>query len=294
MQAVFWPATVALVLAFTAAAHAQANNELVARGQYVFAVAGGCACHTEPKGTPHAGARAFPIPFGTVFSTNITQDKETGLGAWTDQQIHDALIRGIRKDGSRLLPVMPYEKYSGMAQEDLRAMIAFMRTLKPVKKATPALQTWAPFARSLGTPLFLQVFGKFYTSPPQAPKSGIQRGRYLVDHVALCGDCHTPRNFIGAPERSLYMAGASEKNGPLGEAVPNITPDKETGIGDWRRQDIAELLLTAIKPDADNVQGLMYEVIQGTPHGYKDMNKDDALAIADYIKSIPAIKNKVK
>jgi mono/diheme cytochrome c family protein len=260
----------------------------------VFAVAGGCACHTEPKGTPHAGARAFPIPFGTVFSTNITQDKETGLGAWTDQQIHDALIRGIRKDGSRLLPVMPYEKYSGMAQEDLRAMIAFMRTLKPVKKATPALQTWAPFARSLGTPLFLQVFGKFYTSPPQAPKSGIQRGRYLVDHVALCGDCHTPRNFIGAPERSLYMAGASEKNGPLGEAVPNITPDKETGIGDWRRQDIAELLLTAIKPDADNVQGLMYEVIQGTPHGYKDMNKDDALAIADYIKSIPAIKNKVK
>jgi mono/diheme cytochrome c family protein len=294
MQAVFWPATVALVLAFTAAAHAQANNELVARGQYVFAVAGGCACHTEPEGTPHAGARAFPIPFGTVFSTNITQDKETGLGAWTDQQIHDALIRGIRKDGSRLLPVMPYEKYSGMAQEDLRAMIAFMRTLKPVKKATPALQTWAPFARSLGTPLFLQVFGKFYTSPPQAPKSGIQRGRYLVDHVALCGDCHTPRNFIGAPERSLYMAGASEKNGPLGEAVPNITPDKETGIGDWRRQDIAELLLTAIKPDADNVQGLMYEVIQGTPHGYKDMNKDDALAIADYIKSIPAIKNKVK
>jgi mono/diheme cytochrome c family protein len=281
-------------LAFTAAAHAQANNELVARGQYVFAVAGGCACHTEPKGTPHAGARAFPIPFGTVFSTNISQDKETGLGAWTDQQIHDALIRGIRKDGSRLLPVMPYEKYSGMAQEDLRAMIAFMRTLKPVKKATPALQTWAPFARSLGTPLFLQVFGKFYTSPPQAPKSGIQRGRYLVDHVALCGDCHTPRNFIGAPERSLYMAGASEKNGPLGEAVPNITPDKETGIGDWRRQDIAELLLTAIKPDADNVQGLMYEVIQGTPHGYKDMNKDDALAIADYIKSIPAIKNKVK
>jgi mono/diheme cytochrome c family protein len=294
MQALFWPAPVALVLAFTAAVHAQANNELVARGQYMFAVAGGCACHTEPKGTPHAGARAFPIPLGTVFSTNITQDKETGLGAWTDQQIHDALIRGIRKDGSRILPVMPYEKYSGMAQEDLRAMIAFMRTLKPVKKATPALQTWAPFARSLGTPLFLQVFGKFYTSPPQAPKSGIQRGRYLVDHVALCGDCHTPRNFIGAPEQSLYMAGASEKNGPLGEAVPNITPDKETGIGDWRRQDIAELLLTAIKPDADNVQGLMYEVIQGTPHGYKDMNKDDALAIADYIKSIPAIKNKVK
>ena len=90
------------------------------------------------------------------------------------------------------------------------------------------------------------------------------------------------------------MAGASEKNGPLGEAVPNITPDKETGIGDWKREDIAELLITGTKPDFDNVQGLMYEVIQGTPHGYKDMRKEDALAIADYLKSIPAIKNKVK
>ena len=294
VQAVLWLAAFAPLLGLPVGVYAQASNDLVAKGQYIFAVAGGCACHTEPKGTPHAGARAFPIPFGTVYSTNITQDKETGLGDWTDQQIHDAMVKGIRKDGSRILPVMPYEKYSGMAQEDMQAMIAYMRTLKPVKKATPALKTWAPFARSLGTPLFLQVFGKFNAAPPQAPKSGIQRGRYLVDHVALCGDCHTPRNFIGAPNQSLYMAGASEKNGPLGEAVPNITPDKETGIGDWRRQDIAELLLTGIKPDSDNVQGLMYEVIQGTPHGYKDMKKEDALAIADYIKSIPAIKNKVK
>ena len=294
VQAVLWLAAFAPLVGLPAGVYAQASNDLVAKGQYIFAVAGGCACHTEPKGTPHAGARAFPIPFGTVYSTNITQDKETGLGDWTDQQIHAAMVKGIRKDGSRILPVMPYEKYSGMAQEDMQAMIAYMRTLKPVKKATPALKTWAPFARSLGTPLFLQVFGKFNAAPPQAPKSGIQRGRYLVDHVALCGDCHTPRNFIGAPNQSLYMAGASEKNGPLGEAVPNITPDKETGIGDWRRQDIAELLLTGIKPDSDNVQGLMYEVIQGTPHGYKDMKKEDALAIADYIKSIPAIKNKVK
>ena len=294
VQAVLWLAAFAPLMGLPVVVYAQASKDLVAKGQYIFAVAGGCACHTEPKGTPHAGARAFPIPFGTVYSTNITQDKETGLGDWTDQQIHDAMVKGIRKDGSKILPVMPYEKYSGMAQEDRQAMIAYMRTLKPVKKATPALKTWAPFARSLGTPLFLQVFGKFNDAPPQAPKSGIQRGRYIVDHVALCGDCHTPRNFIGAPNQSLYMAGASEKNGPLGEAVPNLTPDKETGIGDWRRQDIAELLLTGIKPDSDNVQGLMYEVIRGTPHGYKDMKKEDALAIADYIKSIPAIKNKVK
>jgi len=269
------------------------TDSLVSKGQYIFALAGGCACHTIPKGTPHAGARAFPIPFGTDYSTNITQDKETGLGAWTDQQIHDAMVKGIRRDGSWILPVMPYEKYSGMAQEDLQALIAFMRTLNPVKKATPELKTWAPFARSLGTPIFLKIFGRFSNSPAQAPKSGLERGRYLVDHVSLCGDCHTPRNSIGVPNQSLYMAGASQKIGPLGEAVPNITPDKETGIGEWKREDIVEVLLTGTKPDLDNIQGLMYEVIQGTPHGYKDMKKEDALAIADYLKSIPAIKNKI-
>lgn len=270
---------------------AQTEKELVAKGQYIFAVAGGCACHSVPKETPNAGGRAFPIPFGTVYSTNITQDKETGLGNWTDQQIFDAMVRGIRPDGSRILPVMPYEGYSGMAQEDVKALIAYLRTLKPVKKATPPLKVWAPFARSLGTPLYLKVFGRFSNSPAQAPKSGIERGRYLVEHVSLCGDCHTPRNSIGVPNRSMYLAGASKKIGPLGQAVPNITPDKETGIGDWKREDIVEVLLTGTKPDLDNIQGLMAEVIE---HGYKSMTKEDTLAIADYLKSVPPIKNKIE
>jgi mono/diheme cytochrome c family protein len=281
-----------LLLAAGATAHAD-DRELIAKGQYIFAVAGGCACHTPPKGTHNAGARAFPIPTGTVYSTNLTTDKETGLGNWTDQQIQDAIVKGVRRDGSRILPVMPYEKYSGMAPENLTALIAYLRTLKPVKKATPELKTWAPFVRSIGTPLFLTVFGRFSTAPAQAPKSGIERGRYLVEHVALCGDCHTPRNSIGVPNQSLYMAGANKKTGPLGEAVANITPDKTTGIGEWKRDDIAELLKSGTKPDLDNVQGLMSEVIQGAPHGFKDMTKEDALAIADYLKSLPAIKNKV-
>jgi mono/diheme cytochrome c family protein len=269
---------------------AQTEKELIARGQYIFAVAGGCACHTVPKETPHAGGRAFPIPFGTVYSTNITQDKETGLGNWTDEQIRDAMVKGIRPDGSRLLPVMPYESYSGMAEEDLKALIAYLRTLKPVKKATPPLKTWAPLMRSLGTPLYLMAFGRFSSSPAQGPKNGVDKGRYLVEHVSICGDCHTPRNFIGAPKRSLYLAGAGKKNGPLGNEVPNITPDKETGIGDWKREDIVELLINGNKPDMDNVQGLMAEVIA---QGYKNMTKDDGLAVADYLKSIPPVKNKI-
>lgn len=274
---------------------AQTNNRASAgRGQYIFALAGGCACHTVPKQTQHAGGRAFPIPFGTVYSTNITQDKETGLGAWTDQQIIDAITKGVRRDGSRILPVMPYEKYSGMAQEDVKMLVAYLRTLTPVKKPTPELKTWVPFVRSIGTSIYLELFGRFSNSALQAPKAGIERGRYLVEHISICGDCHTPRNFLGVPKRSFHLAGASKKIGPLGQAVPNITPENETGIGSWKREEIADLLLTGTKPDFDNVQGLMYEVIQGVPYGYKDMKKEDGLVIADYLKSLPAIKNKIE
>jgi mono/diheme cytochrome c family protein len=282
------------LIAAATTVYAQANKDLVTEGQYLFAIAGGCACHTVPKETYHTGGRAFPTPLGKVFSTNITQDKETGLGEWSDQQIHDAMRTGIRRDGSRLLPVMPYEAYSGIAQQDLKALISYMRTLKPVKKSTSELKTWLPLVRQVAAPLYAKVFAHFSNSPAQAPRAGVERGRYLANHVSICGDCHTPRNSIGILNRSLYLAGASAKNGPLGEEVPNITPDKETGIGDWKREDIAELLITGTKPDFDNVQGLMYEVIQGTPHGYKDMKREDALAIADYLKSIPPIKNKIK
>jgi mono/diheme cytochrome c family protein len=277
------------------AAYAQIDSkEPVIKGQYVFSLAGGCACHSDPKGTQHAGGRAFPVPFGTVYSTNLTTDKETGLGDWTEQQIVDAVTKGIRRDGSRILPVMPYGPYSGMAQDDLKSLIAFLRTLKPVRKPTPELQTSIPLLRSVAAEGWLKAFGQFFAPPPTAPRIGIERGKYLTDHVAICGDCHTPRSSIGVPNRAMYLAGASKDIGPMGELVPNITPDKETGIGTWKREDIAELLTKGTKPDLDYVRGLMYDVIEGTSHGYRNMSREDALAIADYLKSIPAIKNRIK
>ena len=269
----------------------QGGKGLVERGQYIFAVAGGCACHTVPNGTPHVGGRAFPIPFGTVYATNITPDRETGLGSWSDKEIRNAMTRGIRSNGERLLPVMPYEAYSGIAEEDLEALIAYLRTLKPVRKEIPRLKTRVPFYRSLLVPLWLKLFGRFSTPPPEAPKGGIQRGRYLADHISLCRDCHTPRNFLGVPKRTLYLAGS--KIGLLGEGSPNITPDIGTGIGEWSRDEIAHLTLTGFKPNLDNVQGLMEEVIEGVSQGYKNMTREDALVIADYLKSIRPIANKV-
>lgn len=273
-------------------AHSQdAQKELVERGQYIFAVAGGCACHTVPKGRPHAGGRVFPIPLGKVYATNITQDQETGIGGWSDKEIFNAMTKGIRPNGERLLPVMPYEAYSGMAGEDLKALIAYLRTLKPVRKETPTVNTWFPFYRSLFARLWLKLFGRFSNPPAKAPTRGIERGRYLVEHVSLCGDCHTPRNFLGVPNRSLYLAGT--KVGPLGDEISNITPDKRTGIGQWSQEEIADLILTGIKPNLDNVQGLMEEVIEGVSRGYKNMTREDALAVAAYLKSVRPVDNKI-
>lgn len=271
--------------------HAQvAKDGIIERGQYIFAIAGGCACHTIPDGTPHVGGRAFPIPFGTVYATNISPDKETGLGSWSDKEILNAMTTGIRPNGERLLPVMPYESYSGIAEEDLKALIAYLRTLKPVRKETPRLKTRVPFYRSVLVPLWLKLFGRFSNPPAKAPNGGIERGRYLADHISLCSDCHTPRNFLEVPKRGLYLAGS--KIGLLGEESPNITPDRGTGIGEWSRDEIADLILTGFKPDLDNVQGLMEEVIEGASQGYKNMTREDALAIADYLKSIRPIANK--
>jgi mono/diheme cytochrome c family protein len=272
-----------------AALYAQpAKDDVVARGQYIFSLAGGCACHTPPKGTPNAGGREFPLPMATLYSTNITSDKETGLGNWTDQQIRDAMVKGVRPDGGRLLPVMPYEAYSGMADEDMTALIAYLRTLKPVRKETPKLKTWAPLYRAAATFFWTRFVGATHKSVPKPPESGVERGRYLVEHVSLCIDCHTPRNTMGIPQPSMYLAGTKKKP-PLNVEVPNITPDKDTGIGEWKREWIAEVLLTGTKPDLDNVQGLMSEVVEA---GYKNMKKEDAFAIADYLKTVRPVKNK--
>ena len=176
------------------------GSDLVQRGQYIFSLAGGCACHTAPKGTPNVGARESPIPMAKIYSTNLTADKETGLGDWSDQQIRDALTKGIRPNGEKLLPVMPYEAYSGMSEEDLKALIAYLRSLKPVRKETAALKTWAPLYRAGGTFVWFQFFSRFSNFPAKAPQSGIERGRYLVEHVALC----IAQNRISIKRKALW------------------------------------------------------------------------------------------
>ena len=170
---IFFLLSLSIGLLVSVAAHGQTDStDLVNKGQYMFSLAGGCACHSDPKGTQHAGGRAFPIPFGTVYSTNLTADKETGLGGWTDQQIAEAMTKGIRRDGIRILPVMPYGLYSGMARDDLKSLIAFLRTLKPVTKPASELRTSVPLLRSVAAEAWLKAFGQLFNAPPDSAQAG--------------------------------------------------------------------------------------------------------------------------
>jgi mono/diheme cytochrome c family protein len=278
----------AMSLPATAAAQAPPAAE-IARGKYVFGATGGCGCHTVPKGPVNAGGRKYEGPYGTVYSTNITPDKETGIGGWTDEQIITAIRLGRRPNGERLVPVHPYTVFNGMAEEDVKTVVAFLRTVPPVKRANLPKKT-LPMFESVLLPAWLAAFAPRETPPTAVPTSGTARGEYLVRAVAHCGECHTPRTMTMATDNSRFLAG--NPKGPEDSEIPNITPDPATGLT-WSEEEIADYLGTGNKPDGDVAGGLMGEVIEGTLAGYKDMTKADRLAIARYLKTLPPIKNKI-
>ena len=275
----------------TAAQGTPSSAAEVARGRYVFGATGGCGCHTAPKGQVNAGGRRYDGPFGTVYSTNITPDRQTGIGTWTDEQIITAIRLGRRPNGERLLPVHPFPIFNGMAEEDLRAVVAFLRTTPPVNRANQAKRIAVPLFESVFLPAWLAAFAPRETPPPKAPTTGLARGEYLIKAVGHCGECHTPRTVTMASDNSRFLAGTPK--GPEDQAIPNITPDPDTGIGKWSVEEIADYLASGNKPDGDVVGGLMAELIDGTLSGYKDLSKADRTAIAQYLKTVPPIRNKI-
>jgi mono/diheme cytochrome c family protein len=265
----------------------------IARGKYVFGATGGCGCHTEPGNPPKApnsGGRKYEGPFGTVYASNITPDAKTGIGDWSDEQIITATRLGRRPNGERLVPVHPYTVFNGMAAEDLRTLVVFLRTVKPVNRPTPSKKL-VPLFESIALPAWLAAFAPRESPPATAPTAGVARGEYLVRAVAHCGECHSPRTLTQATDNSRFLGGNARH--PEG-AMPNITPDPDTGIGGWSEEEIAEYLGSGNKPDGDVAGGLMAEVIEGTLAGYKDLTKADRLAIAKYLKTVPPVKNRVE
>ncbi|MBM4254687.1 MAG: cytochrome C [Deltaproteobacteria bacterium] len=268
------------------------ESDLVTKGRYVFALSGGCGCHTAEGGPTNAGGRPLQTPFGTFYGTNITPDPNHGIGKWTDKELIDSLRLGIRRDGSVMSPVMPYPAFSGMSDEDVVALVAYLRTLPAIARENQPHKLSIPFS-NIGNRLWRWLFFTPMTAPAQAPTAGIERGRYISEHVAHCQECHTPRTLWGTLDRSRDLAG--NPSGIDGEVTPNITPDPETGVGKWSDDEMVSLLKSGFLPNMDNVQGLMALVIEGVPEGgYKDMTDADAQAIEQYLKNIPPIVQKIE
>jgi len=258
------------------------------RGANVAALAGGCGCHTETVGPLLAGGKALVTPAGTFYSTNITSDLVYGVGAWTDGEVEQAIRAGLLRNGESESPAMPYYRFSGMSDRDVRDLIAWLRTIPAAAVPNREHETWIP-AERLVWRIWRALFAPRVEAPEHVPQDSEDRGRYLTEHVSICGDCHTPRTVFGAEDRHLRMAGAND----VGETAPNITPDRETGIGEWDLADIVAALEMGMLPNMDNVQGLMADVVDGVAGGpgYAAANPEDLLAIAAYVQTLPAIRN---
>jgi mono/diheme cytochrome c family protein len=285
----FLAGIVLLLTAATGLAEAGANP--LERGEYLARAAGCVGCHTLKSGSqPYAGGRAMKTPFGTYYSPNITPDPETGIGAWSAADFLAALRDGVRPDGAHLFPVFPYPSYTRMSEDDILAIRTYLMSLPPVRQENRPHDVPPPFGWRWTMAFWKLMFFEPGALPEGAAENApeVARGRYLVDALGHCGECHTPRNRLGAPDGDMYLAGTPD--GPDGELVPNITPDAATGIGDWSEGDIATLLRDGLKPNYDDVQGSMAEAIA---HGLKYLTRDDLRAIAAYLKQVPAVSHKV-
>ncbi len=276
--------------ALLAANGAVRADELVARGEYLVHAGGCVSCHTAPGGTKFAGGRALATPFGTFYSPNITPDRETGIGTWSDADFQRALRRGISPSGAHYFPVFPYPSFTGITDDDARAIKAYLFSLPPTHAPDRQHDVWFPFSwRFLQIGWRLLYFDEGPFRPDRRASAAYNRGAYLVTALAHCGECHTPRNVLGAVESDQALSG--NPNGPDGEAVPNITPDRKTGIGDWDQDDIATLLKTGETPEHSEVKGAMHEAIED---GLKYLTDEDRQAIATYLLAQKPVANEVR
>ena len=273
-----------------------ANNtigqDLIEKGKYIFHASGGCSCHTDTKndGAFLAGGRPINTPFGTFFGTNISPDPATGIGKWTDEDFVRAMTKGLSPEGNHYFPVFPYTSFHNITQEDLIALKAYLFSIPAVNQKNIPHDLILPFGRQALLMIWKNVVWspQTFISNPEQTKSW-NRGAYIAQALAHCGECHTPRNLLGGLKTYLHFSGSKE--GPEGELAPNITPHKKTGIGDWTKVDISYFLETGMKPDGDYTQGLMAEVIE---HGYYYLKVEDLDAVAEYLISLLPINNNLK
>jgi mono/diheme cytochrome c family protein len=263
----------------------------VQRGAYIFRAAGGCTCHTDHENDDAlmAGGRPIDTPFGRVYSTNITPDAKTGIGNWSDADFLQAMTEGVGPKGVHYYPAFPYTAFTRMTKQDVLDLKAYLFSLPPVEQATKPPDLMFPLGWRLSLVAWKWLYfqpGTFAPDPSQSPEWN--RGAYLATALGHCDECHTPRNLLGGLQTDMSYAGSVD--GPQGELAPNITPDAATGIGEWSIPDIVWFLQTGFKPDGDDAQGLMSELID---NGFKHLTEADLRAIAVYLQSLKPIDHKV-
>lgn len=285
----FWPTHTRGIAAPASAADAA----LIERGRYL-AFAGDCtACHTAPGGKPFAGGLALASPIGAIYSTNITPDRQTGIGGYSLDQFDRALRHGIRADGASLYPAMPFPSYARLTDEDVRALYAyFLHGVAPVAQADRSPDI--PWPLSMRWPLAL--WRKTFAPSPDAvafdpkryPDERVARGAYLVQGAGHCGSCHTPR-ALTLQERALDESGAQYLAGNQiidGWNAINLRGNPADGLGRWSEQDIVETLRTGRNPHAAVVGSPMADV---TVHSMQHLADADLHAIAAYLKTLPPV-----
>ena len=234
-----------------------------------------------------AGGRAVRTPFGNYYGTNITPDPLHGIGSWSDEDFIRAMTEGLSPDGKHYFPVFPYTSFTRMKKDDLLHLKDYLFSLPAVKMPNREHDVTFPFNWRGALDVWKKLF--FNPGPFKADRDRSEswnRGAYISEALAHCGECHTPRSMMGALDSSMHFAGSLE--GPEGELSPNITQDRETGIGEWSRGDLTWLLKTGMKPGGDDVQGLMAEAIES---GYRHLTDYDLEAIAEYLESVPPVRN---
>lgn len=276
----------ALVLG-TAVATASAEGDS-RHGQYLSKAAGCAGCHTEVKkdAVAYAGGRALKTPFGTFYGPNITPHPQAGIGRWTEANFIRAMRMGERPDGAHYFPAFPYSSFTKITDGDLRDLWAFLRTLPPSSRANQSHNLRFPFSwRFLVGPWKWLFFtpGAFAGNSQRA--QAVNRGAYLVEALGHCGECHTPRNFLGGPKRDRVLAGGK---GPDGKSVPNLTP---TRLKKWSDAELKDFLLTGLTPDNDAADETMGEVVRNTT---SQLTPEDIAALIAYVRALAPLPDEPK
>ncbi len=262
---------------------ALAQASLVERGAYLARAADCMVCHTSEGGKQYAGGLAFKLPFGTLYSTNITPDKETGIGDYSDQDFLNAVHRGIRRDGARLYPAMSFTSYTYMTDADALAIKAYLFSLPPVRAAAPVNTLAFPFNQRWSLVFWSVLFNPDTRFEPDTAKSPEwNRGAYLAEALAHCGECHTPRNLAFGLDNRKKFAGAVT----AGWRAFNISSDKQTGVGAWRDDDLVSYLSIGHAAGHGTASGPMGEAVD---RSFSQFAPEDIRAVVAYLRSVPAI-----